>query len=104
MRIVSARRPEILTPGAQDNYCKIVGSLTRVHIHNGCWVVRYAGLDKEDRYGGSVVLESSASLTGFAEGDFVCVQGEVLNGGRAERPLGAPLYRVQSIQRVGGPN
>jgi hypothetical protein len=104
MRIVSSQQPEIFAPGAQDNYRKIVGSLTRVHIHKGCWVVRYSGLDKEDRYGGSVVLESSASLTGFAEGDFVCVQGELLNGGRAERPLGAPLYRVQSIQRVGGPN
>jgi hypothetical protein len=102
MRIISAKQPEIFARGAQDDYRRIVGTLTRVLIHGGRWIVRYAALDKEDCYGGSVVLDSAADLIGFAEGDVVCVHGEVLNGGRPERPLGAPLYRVQSIQRVGG--
>lgn len=103
MVIVQQAGPEKeIAWGAQDEYRKIVGQLMRVQVHGGRWVVRYAGLDKEDRYGGSVMLDPAADVGKCAEGDVVCVQGEVLNGGRAERPLGAPLYRVQSLQRLGG--
>ncbi len=97
------QEPKEVAWGARDEYRKIVGQLVRVHVHGGRWVVRYAGLDKEDRYGGSVVLDpESADLGRLREGDVVCVQGEILNGGRAERPLGAPLYRVRSLTRLGG--
>jgi hypothetical protein len=101
---VTSRTTKLPVPnqGAQNDYRKIIGQLMYVHVNGGRWVVRYAGLDQEDRYGGSVVLEPSAELEQLTEGDVVCVQGEVLNEGRAERPLGAPLYRVQSIQRLSG--
>jgi hypothetical protein len=100
--IVQTRPPREIAWGARDEYRQIVGQLVRVHVHGGRWVVRYASLDQEDRYGGSVVLDPEADLGRVAEGDVVCVRGAVLNGGRAERPLGAPLYRVQSIERLGG--
>jgi len=102
MVIVQTKSTTEIAWGAQEEYRQIVGQLVRVHVHGGRWVVRFAGLDKEDRYGGSVVLDPDADLSQLAEGDVVRVRGEILNGGRAERPLGAPLYRVQSIERLGG--
>jgi hypothetical protein len=82
------------------DYSWITGQLFYVHIHadQGLWVVRYAPVDKEDRYGGSVVLASAISMAGFREGDLVTVHGEILNQGRASRYLGGPLYRGLSVE------
>ena len=82
-----------------DDYGWVTGQLFYIHVHadQGLWVVRYAPLDKEDRYGGSVVLAPVTSMTGFQEGDLVTVHGEVLNQGRASRYLGGPLYRGFSV-------
>jgi hypothetical protein len=81
------------------DYSWVTGQLFYIHIHSdqGLWVVRYAPLDKEDRYGGSVVLASVTSMAGFHEGDLVTVHGEILNQGRASRYLGGPLYRGFSV-------
>jgi hypothetical protein len=64
------------------------------------WVVRYAPIDHEDRFGGSVVLASAVSMRNFREGDLVCVSGEILNEGRASRYLGGPLYRAATIDLI----
>ena len=82
-----------------DDYSWVTGQLFYIHVHadQGLWGVRYAPVDKEDRYGGSVVLAPAISMADFREGDLVTVHGEVLNQGRASRYLGGPLYRTLAV-------
>jgi hypothetical protein len=83
-----------------DDYSWFTGQLFYIHVHGdqGLWVVRYAPVDKEDRYGGSVVLAPAASMANFREGDLVTVHGEILNEGRGSRYLGGPLYRALAVE------
>jgi hypothetical protein len=83
-----------------EDYSWVTGQLFYIHIHadQGLWVVRYAPVDKEDRYGGSVVLAPAADMSGVQEGDLVTVHGEILNQGRATRFLGGPLYRALDVE------
>ena len=84
--------------GHGDNYEWITGQLSYMHVDGGVWVVRYAGLEEEDRFGGSVVLAPAVSMKNFREGDLVRVHGEVLDQGHSSHHLGGPLYRVNSVQ------
>jgi hypothetical protein len=86
--------------GHADDYSWLTGELFYIHIHvdQGLWVVRYAPVDREDRYGGSVVLAPVTSMAGFREGDLVTIHGEILNQGRASRYLGGPLYRGLAVE------
>ena len=84
--------------GHEYDYSRITGYLYYVHTDGGRWVLRYAGLDEVDRYGGSVVLASSVEMGNFREGDLVTVYGAIVNEGRASRSLGGPLYRVDMIE------
>jgi hypothetical protein len=79
------------------DYSWVTGQLFYVHAEGGLWVVRYAPVDREDRYGGSVVLAAAVDMNGFQEGDLVTVHGEILNPGRASKYLGGPLYRTLGI-------
>jgi hypothetical protein len=83
-----------------EDYSWVTGQLFYIHIHSdqGLWFVRYAPVDKEDRYGGSVVLASATSMANFREGDLVTVHGEILNQGRGSRYLGGPLYRALAVE------
>jgi hypothetical protein len=75
--------------------------LTYVHSGTGgMWVLRYATVDTEDRFGGSVVLSPTVEMRNFREGDLVSVRGEVLNEGRATNILGAALYRPSHIDMI----
>jgi hypothetical protein len=82
-----------------DDYSWVTGQLFYIHVHadQRLWVVRYAPVDKEDRYGGSVVLAPAAPMDGLREGDLVNVHGEILNEGRGCRYLGGPLYRALEV-------
>ncbi len=42
--------------GHELDYSWITGQLFYIHADGGLWVLRYAGVDSEDRFGGSVVL------------------------------------------------
>jgi hypothetical protein len=86
--------------GHEADYSWITGQLFFVHADGGLWVLRYAGVDSEDRYGGSVVLSPSVSMRNFREGDLVSVRGEIVGEGRASRSLGAPLYRPSAIDMI----
>jgi hypothetical protein len=86
--------------GHEQDYSWVTGELFYLHIDGGIWVVRYASVDMEDRYGGSVVLATATSMHNFREGDLVTVRGEILNEGRASRYLGGPLYRASVIEMV----
>jgi hypothetical protein len=78
------------------DYQWIQGRLQRVHVRGGAWVVRYAPLDQADKHGGSVVLLRDHRLDTFKEGDFVHIDGEILEE-RSSAFLGGPLYRVHHI-------
>ncbi len=86
--------------GAAEDYSWITGQLFYIHADGGRWVLRYAGVDQEDKYGGSVVLKPATDMKNFREGDLVSVNGEVLTDARASKHLGGPLYRVNSISMI----
>ena len=81
------------------DYRKLSGELQFVHIRNA-WRLRYASVDEEDRYGGSVTLTGMTSMEGFADGHFVRVEGGLVNPDSSEP---SPQFRVQSIQRLPQP-
>jgi hypothetical protein len=83
-----------------DDYSWVTGQLFYIHAEGGLWVVRYAPVDQEDRYGGSVVLAAATGMNSCREGDLVTVHGEILNEGRASKHLGGPLYRASSLELV----
>jgi hypothetical protein len=86
--------------GCAEDYSWITGQLFYLHTDGGKWVLRYASVDQEDRYGGSVVLAPTVSMTNFREGDLVCVHGQILNHGRATRHLGGASYRANHIDLI----
>jgi hypothetical protein len=86
--------------GNAADYSWVTGQLFYVHAGGGLWVVRYAPVDREDHYGGSVVLAAATNMDRCHEGDLVTVHGEILNEGRATKYLGGPLYRGTSVEVV----
>jgi hypothetical protein len=91
-------KENVLRVAIADDATWIIGELHYVHADGGLWVLRYAPLDKEDRYGGAVVLARGQDMSKFQEGDLVFVKGSILDEGRASKSLAAPLYRATSIE------
>jgi len=78
-----------------NDYSCLVGEL-QYHAKNGEWRLRYASIDEEDRYGGSVTLvEGSHMMTGLKDGMMVKVEGALLD---AESREPGPKYRVKSVE------
>jgi hypothetical protein len=86
--------------GHEDDYSWITGQLYYLHVDGGVWVVRYATVDTEDKYGGSVVLAPTVPMNVFREGDLVSVRGEIMNNGRPAGHVGGALYRAAHIDMV----
>jgi hypothetical protein len=84
---------------ASHDYSKLTGQLFFVHTDGGRWVLRYAPISTEDKFGGSVILSRGANLSAFREGDFVSVEGEVL-AEKTNLRLGGALYRASKINLV----
>lgn len=85
--------------GRAKDFSWIVGQLRRVHVNGGSWKLRYAPLDVQDKWGGSVILSQDVRIEKFKDGDFVYVEGEIL----ATRPtvyLAGPLYRISLIRKA----
>jgi hypothetical protein len=80
-------------------YHVLSGELQFVHVRNA-WRLRYASVDEEDRYGGSVTLTEMGSMDGFANGQFVRVEG-CLADPQSNEP--SPAFRVRTIQRLSQP-
>ena len=80
-----------------DDDSWIIGQLFYLHADGGTWVVRYAPLGKEDRYGGEVVLARGVDMSQLREGDLVYVKGEILKESRANKYVGGPLYRASTV-------
>jgi hypothetical protein len=100
------KKENVLRVAMAEDGSWLIGELHYVHADGGLWVVRYAPLDKEDRYGGAVVLARGPDMSRFREGDLVFVKGSILDEGRASKYVGGPLYRATAIElneRPGGP-
>jgi hypothetical protein len=59
------------------------------------WRLRYASIDNEDRYGGSVTLDAAHVMSGFQDGQLVRVEGKLLDQDSKEP---SPGFRVKDIQ------
>jgi hypothetical protein len=89
--------------GHNGDYSVITGQLYYVHADKGIWVVRYAPVDREDRYGGSVVLAPIVNMDSHQDGELVTIHGELLNEGRATKYLGGPAYRTTDVATLDRP-
>jgi hypothetical protein len=83
--------------GHAPDYCWLVGELQYVHVRKA-WRLRYASVDEEDRYGGSVTLVEMGSMDNYSNGQMVRVEGQLLDSESREP---SPMYRVRSMQTVG---
>jgi len=81
------------------DFSTITGQLIYVHADGGRWVLRFAPIAKEERYGGSVVLARDVKMDAFTEGDLVTVDGDILSE-KASFPLGGALYRASKVTLV----
>jgi hypothetical protein len=104
---VTALRPN-LTPvpagpndldkaGHEQDYSWITGRLTR---DGGHWVIRYAGPNEVDRFGGRLPLAGNFDASGLREGALVCAIGQVVAGGRAAHGPSGPVYQVRQINPI----
>jgi hypothetical protein len=78
--------------GHAEDYSWLCGELQ--YTKSKGWRLRYAGLDQEDTYGGSVTLPDESRLAGFQDGQMVRVQGHLQAEGKAI----APPYRIEAIE------
>lgn len=84
---------------ASPDYSKLTGQLYFVNIDGGRWVLRYAPISTEDRFGGSVILSRDSNLTGFREGDTITVEGEILSE-KTDLRLGGAHFRARRAELV----
>lgn len=85
--------------GHADNYTWLKGELQYLHGAN-VWNLRYASVDEEDKFGGSVTLVEMGRQHNFQSGQMVRVEGEVVDA--EAKPLGGQGYkfRVRSIEPI----
>lgn len=81
------------------DYKWVQGRLQIIHTRHGECRIRYCSIDKEDLYGGSLVLKHDARLEEFKEGDIVRIEGLVIED-RSGRPFAAASYRIDTIRLV----
>jgi hypothetical protein len=72
----------------------LVGSLERVRGTDS-WQLRYASVDEEDPYGGTVTLTGDGSTVEYREGQMVRVMGRVMD---ADGPDGQASYHVEALE------
>jgi hypothetical protein len=79
--------------GHANDYSWLTGELQYVHARN-TWRLRYASVDEEDRYGGSVTLQDAGPMGSYKTGQKVRVDGRVVD---VESREPSPAYRVNNI-------
>ena len=86
--------------GWADDYSRLRGQLEYLESEQS-WKLRYIPVDKKtDDYGGSVLIEDAASVSGFERGDFVEVRGHIAKEPDDSTDF-APVYQVASIRSLG---
>ena len=76
------------------DYGTLVGEL-HYNPRQNTWRLRYASIDEEDRYGGSVSLNNvGREMADFKTGQYVRIEGSVVN--KESREV-SPAYSVRDI-------
>jgi hypothetical protein len=78
------------------DYTGLTGELYYLKAQQ-CWTVRFASVDEEDRYGGSVTLTDLGTMAEFQSGQMVRVEGHMAD---LESHEPCPKFQVQSIHLV----
>jgi hypothetical protein len=101
---VTAMRPsydltdkDLKQVGHETDYSWLTGRLVRAPGASGRWMLRYTAPYEQDRYGGAVLLNGSADLASYHEGDLICVHGKVAGGFRSG---GSATYQVMSVDMI----
>jgi hypothetical protein len=79
--------------GHAEDYSWIKGELQFGHARNA-WRVRFASIDEEDRYGGSVTLTEEGPMEEYKDGQLVHIEGRLVD---PESRDPSPEYRVRAI-------
>jgi hypothetical protein len=77
-----------------EDYSTLSG---RLEHFGRSWRLRFASVDEVDPYGGSVTLVQDTRLGEHHDGEYVQVQGHLLDG---EARRSAPSYQIDSIQVI----
>lgn len=83
-----------------DDYSWVSGELQYSHLSKA-WRLRYASVDEDDKYGGSVTLVCDRPSTEFKDGVCVRIRGHV---DEAAGKSTAPPYQVESVQVIEKPD
>ena len=78
------------------NYRWLVGRLDYSKVRQ-TWTLRFASVEEDDRYGGSVTLDNSGRMAAFQSGQLVRVEGQLVD---ADDTRPRPSYHAHSIQPV----
>jgi hypothetical protein len=78
------------------NYRWMVGRLDYSKVRQ-TWTLRFASVEEDDRYGGSVTLDNSGRMAAFQSGQLVRVEGQLVD---ADDTRPRPSYHAHSIQPV----
>lgn len=80
-------------------YRQLRGRLEYSQIDH-CWKLRYIPVDgMTDRFGGSVILANTDTLSGYERGDFVEVHGKLASTNPDNRTF-SPTFEVQTVKLV----
>ncbi len=82
------------------DYSWLSGEVVYSRIGKG-WRLRYASVDEEDPYGGSVTLSEDPLLHGLKDGQYIRVQGRLSN---PTAKCTAPAYQIDSLQPITSPD
>ncbi len=88
--VARGARPDF---GHTPDYCMLTGELC-FNVLKNQWRLRFASIDEEDPYGGSVTLDAYREMDGFRSGDLVTVKGALVD---PDSRRIAPHYRMREI-------
>jgi hypothetical protein len=97
------RPPLPLKPGELFGHAadyKWVAGILDKHQKGGYWSLRYAPSGDDDPWGGKVRLLDDDKLSGFASGDVIYVEGDLLAPRSAAETANYPPYRVTDVRLI----
>ena len=78
------------------DYSWVQGELIYLHSRN-VWRIRYASVDEDDKYGGSLVLTDCGSMTNFLSGQMVKVEGHPADADSQDAPATYKVTRIHPL-------
>jgi hypothetical protein len=85
--------------GHAPDYSWLVGELHYLEVRQ-VWRLRYAPVEEEDRYGGSVTLTENGPMSDYRSGQRVRVQGQLVDPDSRDP---SPAYCVRSMEPLPSP-